>query len=458
MKDKIFIFIVCSILLFFALCSPVIATLSKAGYLDALSTKNLIVNEKVYDEDLPAAEFFTMIEEGKVFLQNVYINCIPFYKTIVSSVQSAEMSLLKVTDGMMQSYISASAPAPVTVAPETESGVGGGETSGEEVTEAVTEAPKINYISLLLGGNGRPSIYSIEPLKVMERVEGASDKALQRLTERQLRHIHRLKESTPGINYYIYMGTRLQETDMFEEMVAGPSSTKKYFDYFVENLDKDIKFDCLRLETPEDRVNKKYRSDHHWNMFGAYEGYRQIINMIYEDSPEIGPPVDYDIIKVPNIRWFGSLGQTVGQTDMGYADDFYILDLTDFPKYSGNGYRIAQMQERFMSGEFDSYGLYADYYGTFYPPQDRYVFNGNDTGHNLLLLGDSFSWSIAAVIASHFDTTICHNKPWLVGANVTYDYPQYLKDHNITDVLILLYSSRLLFGYDSTDFERMLTP
>jgi hypothetical protein len=456
MKDKIFIFSVCAILLIFFIASPVIAALSLSGHLDALNTKNLFVTEKKYEEGTPAAGLFNAVEDGKTFLRNVYVNCIPFYGSIVSSVQSVEMSMLRLTDKFVQPALSTGIVQQSNTDETDETG-DTVITGDESETRKEEETAPVEYYSILLGGNGRPYIYAIEPLKVTERVEGARSKELQKLVERQLKHIHRLKEATPGVNYYIYMGTRLQETEMFEDMVTGPASTVPYFEYFVQNLDSDIKFDYFRLDTPEDRIKKKFRSDHHWNIYGAYEGYRQIIEMIYADSPEIGKPVDYEILKVPGIKWYGSLGSSVGQTDPGYLDDFYILDLSDLPKYRGNSYDINALQKSFMNGEYNKHGKNFDYYVTYNQPQERYVFPDNNTGRNLLLLGDSYSWSIATIIAAHFDKTYCHIKPWMVPADVTYDYRKLISENNITDVLILLYSSRLLFGYDGTDFARMLT-
>jgi hypothetical protein len=358
--------------------------------------------------------------------------------------------MLHITDNFIQTVINQkediNAAVPVN---------NGTETAPQSETEKVI--PEINYYSLLMGGNGRPNFYAIEPLKVMERIEAASADELQKLTERQLGHIHRLKEAAPGLNYYIYMGTRIQETEMYDDLITGPPSTVPYLKYFTDNLDSGIRFDCFKLETPDDIVNKRYRSDHHWNISGAYEGYKQIINMIYKDSPEIGAPAEYDIIKVPGIKWSGSLGSSVGQNDTGYIDDFYIMDLTGLPGYSGNGYKIKKMQQSFMVGDYKKYGLNFDYYGAYYPPQDRYVFDDNNTGHNLLIIGDSYSWSITTIIASHFDTTVCFAQPWVAAGDVTYDYRKIIEENNITDVLILYYSSRLLFGYDSCDFERMKT-
>src|SRR5699024_2840075 len=123
---------------------------------------------------------------------------------------------------------------------------------------------------------------------------------------------------------------------IFSEIFKGALSTKCYFDYFVDHLDPEISFDYLRFDTVEDRVEKKFRSDHHWNIHGVYEGYQQIINMMYERTPEIGKPYEYDIIEVTGIKWCGSIGGTVGMTDEDYFDNFEILDYSNMPDYSGN--------------------------------------------------------------------------------------------------------------------------
>lgn len=452
MRDKTFIAVVCSILLFFFSVSPFIYALSSAGVLDALNTKNLIVTEKVYGPDVFGHQVLNTAERARTLLRNVYINCIPFYDTAVSSVRFAEVSLLGLTGRLAEPFFSRP-PEDAPPSPDT-APTGSGE---DTLPETEPLPPPVEYLSVPVWGDGRPFIYAIEPLKVMERVEGASGDELQKLTEMQLAHIHRLKEAADGINYYVYMGTRLQETEMYDDMITGPDSTVRYYEYFRDHLDSDIRFDRFRMDTPDDRLNKKFRSDHHWNIYGAYEGYRQIISMMAEDSPEIGAPNEYEVIKIPGIKWIGSLGSAAGQTDMGYADDFYILDLTDLPDFSGNDYDLKGLQQSFTAGEFNKFGVSFDYYVAFNQPQDRYIFEGNHTGRNLLLLGDSYSWSISAILASHFDTTVCFIRPWTVANDVTYDYRQLIEDNGITDVLILLYSSRLLFGYDSTDFGRMLT-
>jgi len=466
LKSKHLIIVISIVILFFGIASPIIGVLSSLGIIEnRLATKNLIVTEKYYDEGIPFNGVLNAAEKIKTDIKNIYSNCIPFYNLIVSSVQNAELKLLNITDSILQTMlypeyetennISLNNPHDKIGNLEYDRNI-----NTEYATPSELESQKeyIRYnVSRLQAG--RPNIYSIEPLKVLERLEGASDKELQNLMEHQLDYLDRLYNAAPELNYYCYMGTRIQETDFYSDIVKNPKSTASYFKIFKENLNDNYSFDYLHIDTPEDRVSKLYRTDHHWNMFGAYEGYQQIINMMYERTPEIGQPSEYDIIKIDGLQWFGSMAATVGFNDSTYLDDFYVMDLTEFPEHTaGNGYKIQRKNTAYMSGKYPSGNLYFDYHGAYYQPQKSYNFPDNSTGRNLLLIGDSYSWSIAHILAAHFDTTIVYNTPWMIADSVKYDYKKIIEENKITDVLILLYSSRLLFGYDGTDFDNFLDP
>lgn len=457
MKAKQLIIVMIAIMLFFGIVSPVIGALGSFGVIEnRLATKNLIVTEKYYDETTPFHGVLNAVEEMKTGIRNIYSNCIPFYSFIVSSVQSMDLRLLNLSDSLLQTmlYPEEDTPAQPDVTDTLDASAETAESAEPDETEPVKE--QIHCTASRLQA-GRPNIYSIEPLKVLERLEGANDRELQKLMDRQLEYLDRLYSEAPDLNYYCYMGTRIQETDFYSDIVKNPKSTAPYFKAFVEGLNPGYTFDYLHIDTPEDRISKLYRTDHHWNMFGAYEGYQQIIDMMYENTPEIGQPVEYDIVKVDGVQWFGSMAGSVGFSDETYLDDFYVIDMTDFPTHiAGSGYKIQRTFDAYMNGRYPQGNLYHDYHGSYYPPQPSYEFPDNNTGRNLLLIGDSYSWSIAPIIAAHFDTTICYNTPWMIADNVKYDYKQIIEDNGITDVLVLLYSSRLLFGYDGTDFDNFL--
>ena len=300
MKDKHLIYVMIAIMLFFGIASPVIGALSSYGVIEnRLATKNLLVTEKYYDEETPMHTALNAVEDLKTDIKNIYINCIPFYNLIVSSVQKTDLALLNYSDGVLQTILypeeEEDSGEIVTIQDETGESSAQGDTSEPSETEPPKE--KIKYVASRLA-SGRPNIFSIEPLKVLERLEGGSEREFERLLSRQLTYLDRLVEAAPDLNYYCYMGTRIQEAPYYSDIVKMPMSTEPYLKTFMEELNDAYSFDYLRLDTPEDRVAKCYRTDHHWNMFGAYEGYQQIINMMVENTPEIGGPVGYDIVKI----------------------------------------------------------------------------------------------------------------------------------------------------------------
>lgn len=406
------------------------------------------------------------METARVAIKNTYVNCIPFYGVIVSSVQNVRLKALTLSDAVMQTLLyppenesgqalgdPADAVSVITDASEADTASpAAGQT---EDTTAAAEPEKVRYIVSRISA-GRPNIFAAEQLKIMERLEAAKSQELNARLAKQIGCLNRLCRSYPGVNYYCYMGARIQETDFYSEIFKQPDSTAQYFRRFVEELDPDYSFDFLRIESPEDRLAKCYRTDHHWNMYGALEGYAQIINMIIEKEPGIEAPFEYDVVKINGIKWFGSCASSTGFNDESYLDDFYMADIGGFPAYKGNGINIKALFKVYSEGNYPKGSYYHDYYSSAFPTQSKYVFPDNDTGRNLLLIGDSYSWSIAHLIARHFDTTICYNNSWNVDDSVKYDYKKIIEDNGITDVVILLYSSRLLFGYDGFDVDNFL--
>ena len=82
----------------------------------------------------------------------------------------------------------------------------------------------------------------------------------------------------------------------------------------------------------------------------------------------------------------------------------------------------------------------------------RLHYPDSHTGRNLLILGDSFARCIAEPLSSHFDTTYVFYQ----GAGV--DLGRYYDRFGITDVLVLMYSDRLLYTvYDEVNWANYLT-
>lgn len=425
------------LIMFFAITSPIIEILGSNGYMDnRLNSKNLIVTESYADENTPFASVINTVEEIKTGIKNIYSNCIPFYSLIVDTVKSAELKMLSVSD----SFINAHLLYDDSSAESTD--------STQDQPGAMEREEKKRYSTSRIA----PNVYKIDALNIIESIETAQEAELNQMLDKQLDYLDRLYQRYPELNYYLYMGTRLQDTELYAEMIQSPASTYAYFQRFTQELNPAYQFDYLRIDSLEDRMKKIYRTDHHWTAYGAYEGYQQIINMMNDVVPEVGDPVEYNIVKIDGIKWLGSLSS--GIRDEAYMDDFYVFDNNALPK-GINGRIAMKMQfESWRKGNYPTGDVTYDYYGSYFNPQNQYTCN-NNTGHNLLIIGDSYAWSIAPLIAAHYDNTYCYLKPFMED-HMERDYKAIIEENDITDVLVLLYSSRLLFGIASTDFDNFL--
>ncbi|MHC1696263.1 MAG: hypothetical protein AB9835_13550 [Eubacteriales bacterium] len=457
MKDKSFIALIAALFLFAFIASPTIAFLSNLGYLDALNTRNLAVLEKEYPPEVPGAAVFNSVEQLKVDMKNIYVNCLPFYNEIVSGVQTMEFSMLKLSEGVLQPAIYGKPAAPVT----TEDTTGNPDsTTGEDGQSDTTQAPvqEVNYISTILGGNEERNYYGIEPLHVIDRSEITPEPQLKKMVDNQIAHLKRLMAAKPELNYYVYIGTRIQDTDACEVLMKGSPSTKDMLQYYIDSLPDNVKYAKFDMDSPEDRAAKQYKTDHHWNPYGAYEGYKQIVEMM-----DAGDPFECDILKVPGISWIGLSGSAVGFFDKLYEDNFYIFDFTDLPKLYGENYELttdhynwAERQKNILTGKYADKGG-NDFYGIYNYPSRKITCEESQTDRNLLLIGDSFTWSTLPMLATHFNTTVAYNTPWLTRNNEKFDYNKIIEDNGITDVIIYMFSSRVVFGLEGNDMNHFVT-
>ncbi|MCL2096139.1 MAG: hypothetical protein FWH10_04460, partial [Oscillospiraceae bacterium] len=71
----------------------------------------------------------------------------------------------------------------------------------------------------------------------------------------------------------------------------------------------------------------------------------------------------------------------------------------------------------------------------------------------LLMLTDSYSWATSELISSHFDRT--YATLWTHGR---FDYNNFIRDNNITDVLILQVADRILYDIQNdTQLDKVIT-
>jgi hypothetical protein len=239
--------------------------------------------------------------------------------------------------------------------------------------------------------------------------------------------------------------------------MRGEISTKHLVDEFFAGLDLPAinAYDYFKINTVEKRLEYIFRTDHHETARGAYSIYRDVINMMAADTPDIGEPFEAEFVKVEGIQYRGSHVWGHGYTEIYDEFEFYIIpDLPPRNMFEGiNGRRRTESaRERYEAGNFGT-DMFHDHYANFFPRAANIQYYENNTGRNLLMFADSYSWAFGELIAAHFDNT------YITSFNHgRFEYNDFIRENNITDVIIIQYSTRLTFDtYNDTQLKDVIT-
>lgn len=243
------------------------------------------------------------------------------------------------------------------------------------------------------------------------------------------------------VDLYIYLPNRYEFTGFSSNSIR----IRDMNDY-ATSLQKDVGDRVLvgelSVDSYDDYLNKFYHTDHHWNSYGAYQGYQDIMKM-FGMSPRTG-----NVVLVDDIVYRGSMAKSAVSRDI--TDVFYDIDM-DIPHYDVlvNDEKAPDQFKPRKVAQKDSlfYDYYVGYYNGMYGKVEYDFHDG--AKENLLILGDSYSWQIDYLIASHFNKTYNINIRYDDYMDGKFDYEKFIRDHDISKILILYETQTALFDqYD----------
>lgn len=202
----------------------------------------------------------------------------------------------------------------------------------------------------------------------------------------------------------------------------------------------------------EEFLGEWYRTDHHWNIEGAYKGYCEIAEAM--GNTPVKPKGD-EKLEYSSPIFYGSLVRRA--LDLDYHD--YLLDLPfDLPEYNVKVNGEKEDMESLVHSN-----LYAEENWSKNKFQARYgeyfhwdlglieIENPNQSnGKELLIVGDSFTNSIERLFAFNYQKTYVIDPRHY---NQTFEEFMQGTDERVTDVLFL-FSDTYIFD---EDIERFLT-
>ncbi|MDO4978976.1 MAG: hypothetical protein Q4E47_02375 [Candidatus Saccharibacteria bacterium] len=255
--------------------------------------------------------------------------------------------------------------------------------------------------------------------------------------QKQVKFFNGLAEK--GINANIYMLTGYELTNL------KPNNLSGYVSDFKKDLNDKINLKVMEIGSIEEYKEKFYKTDHHWNMKGALEGYYGIMEMLGKQ-----PMAGLEAKEVSDVKYYGSMAKTAMNTSV-YD---HIMDVDVRPKYdvTVNG---AEPEKKFKPRVMpERNNIFYDYYVGYFDGQyEEVVYDYHQPGAgNLLMMCDSYAWQIDYLVASAYDKTYVVNVRYGDG----FDMEQYIKDNNITDVLFLYEGMSLMFDENGYNFEGMV--
>lgn len=257
----------------------------------------------------------------------------------------------------------------------------------------------------------------------------------QTINER-IDNYQQVMDKYPGIHFSIFYLERMAFApyNPAAEYFSG-SDKRSSFHYFMENKPDGLGISTLLLDNYQDFKQNFFRTDHHWNARGAWQGYQRIYDMLAENYPEISPKLQLKEFRtVEGVNFCGSYAR---RTLVPCQPEPFEVAIVDLPPYrsfiDGEEQPVGNRQE-YLAGDFESEiytNHYAQYYG-FVEDQITFEFdNGSD--RNLLIIGNSYTQAVQLFIAAHYHRTYIVN----FRENSDFNLAEFLENHQVDDVLIL---------------------
>lgn len=243
--------------------------------------------------------------------------------------------------------------------------------------------------------------------------------------------------ANPGVDFYLYY----IETDLDMDFETGERSG--IYELIKENLElPEDHIGRLTVGDFEDYSRYFLKTDHHWCYRGAYRSYVDILQMLAPDETPLRPQETVTL-------GTSSGSKAAGMGIYSFEEDFAAYRFA-FPDMivTINGQPAADYGSQsvwFQRADEGRWATIADglRYGVFYGGDSgEVVFDtGRTDRENLLILGDSYDNAIIKLLAAHFSHTYAVDQRYYEAENgVPFDLSDYIKEHNITKVLVVGYA------------------
>ena len=241
--------------------------------------------------------------------------------------------------------------------------------------------------------------------------------------------------------FYVYLPSRYEFQESLNKELEY-RNMYKYVEKFMNNVE-GITIKKLTIDSEAQYHDYYFGSDHHWNMKGAYAGYKEIMDMLgVKDYTEAD-----EIFRVNKIKYRGSLSKSI--KDLNVYDYLYDVNVNlkehtilVNDEEASNKYKPRSI-ETLNKNDSPFYDYYVGYYYGLYG-KVVYDFNQVDK-ENVLIISDSFSWEIDHLIASNFNKTHVINLMYDEFKDNGLNIKKYVEENDIDKVLFLQETHTTIF-------------
>lgn len=289
------------------------------------------------------------------------------------------------------------------------------------ISEAIGKNTEQRYISIkdsLLFGNNL--VYYPRDLETMKPD-----------LDKKIENIEAKVKEDQDINFYVYYIEK--DTDINFETNEKVGAYEYLSEKFKEN---NIPIAGLEINSFKDFEEKFYKTDHHWNCYGSYQGYSEVMKLLNTKDELIKPEKEMVLEKY---KLSGSKAAAIGATGI-FTEKFPVYQF-QYPKMDiridGEEAEDYGQQKKYINGEGNQESFsYAAFYGD---DNAEIIFDTHNTEKdNLLVIGESYDNAILKLLASHFNKTYSidlRNYERTFGAK--FQFSEYVKDNQIDKVLLI---------------------
>ncbi|HCT63565.1 MAG TPA: hypothetical protein DIC19_05645 [Erysipelotrichaceae bacterium] len=220
----------------------------------------------------------------------------------------------------------------------------------------------------------------------------------QRIVDRA-EQINEIASDYPEVEFFVYKPTQIQEKDFFDEANGIESGGNIYEKSLSSTL--EVPYSSFKIDSIDDYVKYFYTTDHHWNNQGSYQGYLDIMELMFDGSKIPVVPIDESCKN--GLKFFGTYSSQSGFVNEGSPFCVFKFDLVEYTLVS-DGVLIEDPNDTNKYFDMTVTSEMDYHYNRAYGLGNGFVqiTSNIDNDESILIIGDSYANPILPLLANHF--------------------------------------------------------